>query len=121
MPGSGRATSLSKRGPVGIADDRLSNPTGFDASLGAVGTVAGPVDSLEGSFGLKGGAVPIRGPEGTFGGIDLSAAGAAGGLDSAAGSSFFGAPSVDMLLVVGVRLGRAGRGPGSTRDQLSPC
>ena len=53
-----------------MTGDRFSGAGGgFDGSLGAAGGSAG---SLEGSL-CFGGAIPIRGPEGIFGGMIRSA------------------------------------------------
>lgn len=115
----GLATSRSERGPVGIAGGRFSCAEGFKDSLDTVGVKAGPIGSLEGSLCLYDGAVPNRGPEGIFGGRERSAAGAAGGFGSIGTSSFRLTPSVEMWLVVGVKLGRIDLETGSVRLQES--
>lgn len=116
----GLATSRSRRGPVGMTGGRLSVPEGFEGvSLSAEGGGADPVPSIEGSLCLYGGTLPKRGPEGTFGGMERSAAGRTDGLGSRKGSSFLAVMSVDGRFVVGVRLGRVGREEVSERAQLS--
>lgn len=68
--------SLSSLGPVGMVGALLSGAVGLDCSRKAVGEVVALTGSTDAILGLKFDVVlPNLGPEGTFGGIDLSSAG----------------------------------------------
>ena len=116
----GMSLALSpKRGPVGMAVERTSGPASFIPSLDNEGGGTPAPSSVEGSLGLYGGALPSRGPDGTLAGIDRSMEAVAGGLLSLGRSSFLVAPSMEIWLVLGVRLGRVEREAGSLRTQLA--